>query len=251
MRIMIENKQLNIKMNEKSMRVIEVENPVKCVIVGRVNRFVVKVIVDGNEQRAYINNTGRLSELLVGGRGAFCVRSKGTGKMDYRLFAVEDDNLGAIIDTQLQMKAFERALETGLIPWLSGCRILRRNARLGSSLIDYLLRCNEDRVYLEVKSAVLRGGTYAMYPDCPSTRGRKHVKELTNHAKRGGKSIILFIAALPKVEAFKPNKTADPEIHKLLLEANKVGVKLRAIGMYYNPADSFIYLYNPSLKIVL
>ena len=251
MRIMIENKQLNIKMNEKSMRIIEVENPVKCVIVGCVNRFVAKVIVDGNEQRAYINNTGRLSELLVGGRGAFCVRSKGTGKTDYRLFAVEDDNLGAIIDTQLQMKAFERALETGLIPWLSGCRILRRNARLGSSLIDYLLRCNEDRVYLEVKSAVLRGGTYAMYPDCPSTRGRKHIKELANHAKRGGKSIILFIAALPKVEAFKPNKTADPEIHKLLLEANKVGVKLRAIGMYYNPADSFIYLYNPSLKIVL
>jgi len=81
--------------------------------------------------------------------------------------------LGALIDNQLQMKAFEKSLEANLIPWLLGCHILKRNAKLGASRIDYLLDCNGKKVYLEVKSAVLREGDYAMYPDCPSDRGRK------------------------------------------------------------------------------
>ncbi|MEM4595279.1 MAG: DNA/RNA nuclease SfsA, partial [Thermofilaceae archaeon] len=33
-------------------------------IIRRVNRFVVEVVVGGLVERAYINNTGRLSELL-------------------------------------------------------------------------------------------------------------------------------------------------------------------------------------------
>lgn len=147
------------------------------------------------------------------------------------------------------MKAFEKSLEVKLIPWLRGCRILKRNAKLGNSLIDYLLECNGEEVYLEVKSAVLRQEHYAMYPDCPSTRGRKHIKELTNHLREGGKAIILFIAALPKVTAFKPNRSADPELYELLLEAQKAGVEIKSIGMVYNPEDSFVYLFHPDLSI--
>jgi len=69
-----------------------------------------------------------------------------------------------------------------------------------------------------------------------------------NHVRRGGKAIILFIGALPKVRAFKPNKPADPELYELLVEARQVGVKIRAIGMVYNPEDSFVYLFNPGLS---
>ena len=106
-------------------------------------------------------------------------------KTDYRLFSIRENALGAIIDTQLQMKNFERALEARFIPWLRGCRILRRNPRLGRSLIDYLLECDGEPVYVEVKSAVLRKEKYAMYPDCPSSRGRRQIRGLTNHVEKG------------------------------------------------------------------
>ncbi|MDP3879458.1 MAG: DNA/RNA nuclease SfsA, partial [Dehalococcoidales bacterium] len=145
---------------------------------------------------------------------------------------------------------FEKALEMRLIPWLDDCRSFRRNARLGDSVIDYLLEGDGEQVYLEVKSAVLRQGHYAMYPDCPSARGRRHIRELTQHVSEGGRAIILFIAALPGVTAFKPNQSGDPELCDLLAEARKAGVELRSIGMYYHPEDSYLYLSSPDLRVV-
>lgn len=232
-------------------KILRIESPVECDIVERINRFVLKIRLKGNYYKAHLNNTGRLYEYLVKGRKGFCVRNEKRGKTDYRLFSIKEGNLGAIIDTQLQMKAFEKSLEMKLIPWLKGCRILKRNAKLGKSLIDYLLKCKGRQVYLEVKSAVLRREHHAMYPDCPSARGRKHIKELINRVKEGGKAIILFIAALPEIEAFKPNKSADPELYELLVEAYKEGVKIKSIGMFYHPQGSLVYLFNPNLRINL
>lgn len=83
----------------------------------------------------------------------------------------------------------------------------------------------------------------------PSSRGRRHIKDLTEHVKKGGRGIILFVAALPGIAAFKPNKSADPELYKLLSEAYREGVKIKSIGMFCNPKDSFIYLSNPNLPI--
>ena len=113
------------------------------------------------------------------------------------------------------------------------------------------MECKDKEVYLEVKSAVMRYNSYATYPDCLSLRGRKHVKELINHVRNGGKAIILFISALPNVNAFIPNCLVDPELCELVVEAHKVGVEMRSMGIYYNPSDSFIYLFDPDLPVVL
>lgn len=128
---------------------------------------------------------------------------------------------------------------------------MKRNAKLEESLLDYLFDCRGDKVYLEVKSAVLRDGRYAMYPDCPSSRGRRHLKELRDYVRRGGRGIVLFIAALPEVEAFRPNDCGDPEIRQLLREAYQIDVKIKSIGLYYNPEDSIVHLHNPDLRVEL
>lgn len=220
----------------------------------RLNRFVVEIDIDGRPHKAHINNTGRLSELLIRGRRAFCTSLKRPRKTECRLFAVEERNLGAIIDTQLQMIVFEITLTRGFVPWLKGAKILKRNPRLGGSVLDYLLERDGEKIYLEVKSAVLRGGRdgrYAMYPDCPSPRGRRQIRELIEHVEGGGRGLVLFIAALPEVRVFKPNRQADPEIHRLLLEAHRTGVEVRAIGLYYDPKDHFVHVYNPNLEVAL
>jgi sugar fermentation stimulation protein A len=233
------------------INVFRIDNPLECSIIERLNRFVVMVEIKGTNHRAHINNTGRLSELLVKRRKAFCFSTQNQGKTDFRLFAIEESGLGALIDTNLQMKAFEKALERTLIPWLEGCRILKRNATLGASRIDYLLECHGKNVYLEIKSAALREGEYAMYPDCPSERGRKHIQELSGYVKEGGEGILLFIAALPHVKVFKPNKAADPKLYEALKEAHASGVGIRAIGLYFNPKDACVYLFNHDHEINL
>ena len=235
----------------KKLKIIKIKEFIECSIIERVNRFTVKILVDNREVSAYINNTGRLNEYLIKGRKAYCLRKQG-GKTSYRLFAVEDMGMGAVIDTQLQMKAFEESIKRRVIPWLNNCEIVKRNVRLGSSLIDYLVRCGRRKVYLEVKSAVLRGNSvYAMYPDCPTIRGRKHLRELIMHVLNGGAALILFIAALPKVKAFKPNLYGDPEIPALLREAWGAGVDIRAINIFFNQREKAIMMENPNLDVKL
>jgi len=106
--------------------------------------------------------------------------------------------------------------------------------------------------YLEIKSAVLRGRKdVAMYPDCVSLRGRRHIRELINIVLKGGKGILLFIAAIPHVKAFKPNRAVDEEVYELIREAVSVGVMLKAMGMFFNPCDSTVMLENPDLEVIV
>jgi len=221
-----------------------------CNIVRRENRFVVKVRAGSQFENAYINNTGRLHDILVPGRKAYCMESSGR-KTKYRLIAVEDRGFAALIDTRIQEEVFRILVEKRMISWLTQCSILRRMPRLGQSVLDYLVECNNTkRIYVELKSAVLRGDDkYAMYPDCPSLRGRRHIQELISHVEMGGHGIIVFIAALPYVEYFKPNKDADPIIAELLRKAKNRGVIVKSINIIYNPVDHYIYLVNDDLPV--
>lgn len=228
---------------------VRLENVVECQIVGRLNRFVVAVRVNGQERRASTNNTGRLHQFLVAGRTAYCTRPDRVGKTDFRLFAIADGAQAAIIDIQLQMRAFEKAMAVGLLPWLDGHYLVKRNARLGDSMVDYLLEFRDGQLYLEVKSAVLRDNSHAMYPDCPTERGRKHIRQLANYVRSGGRATILFIAALPRVTAFKPYREGDAELCNLLLAAHRAGVTLKSIAMVYDPLDSEIRLTTPDLPV--
>ena len=226
---------------------------IPCTFLKRLNRFVALVDVNGEERKALVTNTGRLEEFMVPGRRVFCLPKSG-GKTDFVLVAFEDfGGKGAIIDTRTQAKAFERAVELGLVPWLRGCSIRRKEVTIGSSRLDYLFECSEGEVYAEMKSAVLRGGErgeYAMYPDCPSVRGQKHIKELIKLSKSGKRAMIFFIGAMPGVEKFRPYERGDPEIARLLKEAKKAGVKIHALSISLLP-DGSILLEKPSLEIEL
>jgi len=230
------------------VKLLEIDGVTECRIVSRINRFVVEVKVNKVKKRANINNTGRLKELLIKGRKGYCIR-KGI-KTEYRLFGIKSGRYATIIDTQLQMRCFEIALKKNLIPWLNGYNVLKRNVKINNSRIDYLLKRDEESIFLEIKSAALRKNKYAMYPDCPSSRGRRHITELIKCANDGQKAVILFVAAVPKVKAFKPNKRADKQIFNLLKKAMSAGVLLKAISIYYDPTNCSIILNDPDLKVI-
>ncbi|BAD84968.1 sugar fermentation stimulation protein [Thermococcus kodakarensis KOD1] len=226
-------------------------NVVPCTFLKRLNRFVALVEVNGETRKALVTNTGRLEEFMIPGRKAFCVPKEG-GKTDFVLVAFEDEEgKGAVIDTRTQARAFERALELGLVPWLRDCSIKKKEIKVGSSRLDYLFECPGGDVYAEMKSAVLRGGEkgeYAMYPDCPSTRGQRHIRELIELSKAGKRAMIFFIGAMPGVEKFRPYEKGDPEIARLLKGARKAGVEIHALSISLLP-DGKIVLERPELEV--
>ncbi|WP_420719620.1 DNA/RNA nuclease SfsA [Thermococcus sp. SY098] len=208
--------------------------------IERINRFVGLVRIDGEVKRALITNTGRLEEFMVKGRKCFCIPKQG-GKTDFVLIAFEDKNSkGAIIDTRIQARAFEKAVELGLISWLKDCHIKKREVKIGASRLDYLLDCSGEEIWVEMKSAVLREGEYAMYPDCPSLRGQKHIRELIKLRERSKRAMIIFIGALPDVKRFKPYVKGDPEIARLLKEAKDRGVEIKALSIALLPSGEII-----------
>jgi len=228
---------------------LQFEHVLSCTIVERVNRFVVAVDMDGERQRAWINNTGRLEAFMQPGTAAYCLPKQG-GKTDVRLFAVADGDAAALVDTRFQMDAFERAVHRQLLPWLHDCSMVQRDAPLGDSRIDYLLSCAGEPCYLEVKSAVLRSGRTALYPDCPSTRGRRHVAELVDHARRGGTSALLFAAGLPGVSSFRPNRMADERLAGLIVAAADAGVAVHAVGLCYLPEGRAVVLFDDDVPVL-
>jgi len=234
-----------------SSALLEVAGVVGCRILGRLNRFVVEVEALGERVLAHNTNTGRLSDVLTPGRRGYCRPLTGSRRTRYRLFAVEYSGGYAVIDTSMQEEAFARAVNAKLLPWLRGCRVEQRRPRLGGSLLDFKLSCDGRDVYVETKSAVLRGPQgLAMYPDCPTMRGRRHIKLLARYARQGLQVALVFIAAFPGARGFTPNPEGDPEIPGLLLEAREAGVEIRAIGLDYKP-DLGVRLYNPDLPVIL
>jgi sugar fermentation stimulation protein A len=269
---------------------LKIENYKKGVIIERLNRFVVKVKIKNRLTLTHLNNTGRLEDFLKKGKvGLFLpinadyadfTRTMRT-KLKFRLSMIkESKNIYSIIDTSLQMKCFEIALEKGYISWLKGAKILKRNFKINHSLIDYLIQHKNKKYLLEVKSAVMKYKNFAMYPDCPSVRGQKHIKELIDiqtlqTERRIGremfvqsknkdisvnprlsalypyKSVVLFIAGMKNISAFSPNKNADPKIYELLKIAKNKGVKIKAIQIYFDEKRKSIILENDNLPVIL
>jgi len=228
---------------------------VECIIIDRLNRFVVKVWINGQEALAHTNNTGRLREFIRKGVLARCVEKHG-GKTQYGLMAIQDprimDHRYALIDTREQMKAFENAVERGLIPIFRKCVILQRNPRIGESMLDYKLSCNGKEFFLEIKSAVQRKDRFtASYPDAPTMRGRRHLREIIMLIEKGIGAGVLFIAGIPETKFFTPNDDIDPSFRALLREIRRLGGLIAGISMYYNAGDESIVLENPELAILL
>ncbi len=95
---------------------LEIPQPIVCTVAGRLNRFVVEVRAGARLFRASTNNTGRLNDFVAPGRQGYCLPHPRPMKTDVSLFAVEDSGVGAVLDTRLQMRAFENAVAHRKMP---------------------------------------------------------------------------------------------------------------------------------------
>lgn len=208
------------------------KNITEGIFISRPNRFIAKVEIDGKEETVHVKNTGRCRELLVSGCRVYLEKSDNPArKTAYDLVAVEKltesgETLLINMDSQIPNYAAEQWLK--ISGMFSENAVIRREVRYGNSRFDIYAEDGSRRAFIEVKGVTLEHNGTAMFPDAPTQRGVKHIRELIKCTEEGYEAYILFVIQMESVNEFRPNDATDKEFGKALREAEKAGVKILA-----------------------
>ena len=200
---------------------------VKGIFFERENRFAANVLVKNQAVRAHVPSSGRMEELLVPGAVCYLTEIKGRErKTDFKLFAVGFKGGIVSIDSLIPNKLVHVALKQKVIPELADYDQIVPESVFGESRIDFLIMNDSSRCLVEVKSVTLSEGRVGLFPDAPSERGQKHLKELINAREKGLDAGVVFVVQREDADFFSPNYQQDPVFSSLLKEAFISGVKI-------------------------
>lgn len=215
-------------------------NIVPAVFGRRLNRFVALADLGNGPEPVHVKNTGRCAELLIPGCRAW-LQDAGPDtarKTRYDLIAVEKARPG---QEPLLVNLDSAAPNTVAGEWLAGGGLgplegLRPEYRLGKSRFDFFARRPDGTSLLvEVKGCTLEQDGLARFPDAPTLRGEKHVRELTALRTEGYECAVLFIIQMEQMRRFTPNWDTHPAFGRALADARAAGVQVLALGCRVEP----------------
>jgi len=232
---------------------------VDAVFLQRPNRFIAHCLLNGEEVVAHVKNTGRCKELLLPGVPVILQdhrQEQGNRKTAFSLIAVEKNGLLINMDSQAPNAVAEEALLNGSIqlPLEDGEEILsvRREVKYGQSRFDLKVTTNRKEWFVEVKGVTLeetvKGYRTARFPDAPTERGVKHIRELMEAKKAGCGAAVLFIIQMEDVDEFQPNRQTHAAFGHALREAQQAGVAVLAYDCHVEK-DGFTP--DKAVKVVL
>lgn len=211
--------------------------------LSRPNRFIAYVEIDGALEKVHVKNTGRCKELLIPGAEVYLsVADKIDRKTKYDLIAVKKIVGSASVlinmDSQIPNDLVEEWLQTSGI--FSSEAMIRREVTFGSSRFDFFVSDGNRKAFLEVKGVTLEKNGIALFPDAPTERGVKHVRELIHAVECGYEAYVLFVIQMKGVQTFIPNKKTHLEFANTLKIAERSGVKIVAMDCFVSADSIFI-----------
>ncbi len=212
---------------------------VKGKILKRYKRFLADVELESGEViTAHTANTGSMKTCWEPGWNVLLsFHDNPKRKLKYSLELTHNGSTWIGINTSLPNKIAIEGIENGTVKELQGYSTIKPEAKIGKSRIDILLS-NEgaDPCYVEVKNVTLLGeNAQAIFPDAVSTRGQKHLEELTGLVNEGIRSAMLFVVNREDVESFAPADHIDPTYGELLRKAQSAGVEILAYQCKLSP----------------
>ena len=83
--------------------------------------------------------------------------------------------------------------------------------------------------FVEVKGCTLEEDGLALFPDAPTQRGVKHLRELIACREAGYETAVCVVVQMAGMAAFSPNDRTHPEFGAALREAARAGVRVLAV----------------------
>ena len=206
----------------------------RAAFLDRPNRFVAHCELEGRVHTVHVKNTGRCRELLVPGAEVWLTKSDNPDrKTAFDLIAVQKGPRLVNMDAQAPNAVFGEYVRAG--HFLPDTRSVRAEVRYGDSRFDFCVQAGDATHYVEVKGVTLEENGAVRFPDAPTERGVKHLKELQKAAREGHGAHAVFVIQMADVTAFSPNDDTHPAFGAALREAVQNGVQVHAFWCDVTP----------------
>lgn len=195
--------------------------------VRRLNRFVAEVLVEGEEVLVHVKNTGRCKELFIEGTKVFLETSKNPNrKTKFSLIGLYKGEHMINIDSQVPNQVVFESLLAGEIKEIQSVTYAKREVTYGKSRFDIYYETPDAKGFIEVKGVTLEEDGTAKFPDAPTERGTKHLRELTEGLKEGYKNYVCFLIQMDYVTSFRPHHERDMKLAQALYDGLDQGLGL-------------------------
>ena len=203
------------------------KNIVKGTFISRPNRFLVNVEVDGTVEVCHVKNTGRCKELLIPGAQLYLQYVDSSArKTKYDVIGVKKKDCLVNMDSQIPNKVVYEWIKKGNL--FSKEAMVRPEKKFGNSRFDLYVEDGDRKAFIEIKGVTLEVDGVARFPDAPTERGVKHIRELCDCVKQGYEGYILFVIQMKGVTRLEPNWETHKAFGEALAEARQQGVQILA-----------------------
>ena len=193
----------------------------------RPNRFIAYVETKNGREICHVKNTGRCKELLPEDAVVYVQRNDNPArKTKLDLITVEKNQYLINMDSQAPNQAVREWLEAGNL--FSKYAKIYPEKTYGESRFDFYIEDGERKAFMEVKGVTLEIDGICRFPDAPTERGVKHIKELQKCLEEGYEAYILFVIQMSPVKYLEPNDATHKAFGDALREAAKAGVQVMA-----------------------
>lgn len=214
-----------------------IKNLIAGKFVDRPNRFTVTFQRNNKMENAHLRDPGRLKELLTPNADLLLrpALKLGNRKTKFDVIGVLKDNLWVLINSGFHSDIAAGLIDSQIIDEFKNYFVQKREYTYGKSRIDFLLsNSDEEKMLVEVKGCTLVEDGLALFPDAPTSRGKRHVEELIKAAENGLSASILFLIMCEDAEYFSPNFKMDPAFSNALNDAYQKGVNMIAYSFKNN-----------------
>ncbi|HBC58731.1 MAG TPA: DNA/RNA nuclease SfsA [Gammaproteobacteria bacterium] len=211
-------------------------------LVRRYKRFLADILSESGESLTiHCPNTGSMQGCLKAGAPVWYSRSDNKKrKYAYTWEMIEIEPGARIgINTHLANQLVREAWQKQRVTELTDYVQIEGEKKFGleNSRIDWRLtdKCGA-ACYLEVKNVTLVEDGCAYFPDAVTTRGQKHLRELTHLAQSGTRAMLFFCVQHTAARKVAPADQIDSLYGELLREAVSSGVEVVAYRADVDPS---------------
>lgn len=215
-------------------------------LIKRYKRFLADIILDDTKEiiTAHVPNSGAMTSCIEENCPVWVsFHDNPKRKLKYTLELTKMKENLICTNTGVANKIAIEAIENKTIKELLNYDTLKPEQKYGqNSRIDILLSNKDDekKCYVEIKSVSLKLEDSLAFPDSITSRGTKHLQELSQMVKEGHKAVMLYIIQRTDKASFRLASEIDPKYKEAFDKARKDGVEVLVYQSFINEEEIFV-----------